>query len=360
VVADNQLTLVAEQLAAAHKPEEIFGPLADANRNYKRLARVAHPDRYTDGARSLAEDAMRKLNVLWDLAEKAISNGTYGTARSVSVNAFRVRSRKHSFEIAGAWRSDEISRYYHATCDDADAVVRITRKPRDNDLTANEATVLKTLAKEVPADYAAYFPTLLDSFQFKSKRMTRRANAFVLPEGLWTLDAVQRAYPYGIDPRDMAWIFRRLLVALGAAHEQGIVHGAVLPRNVLIQPEKHGLVLVNWAYASDGQPLKAYDPAYKTFYPEEALAREPLTYETDVFMAARAMRAVLSGTGASVPWGVPAPIRNFLRACTLPKASRRPDDAWVLKDSWDELLERMWGPRRFHKFSIPTTAKEGE
>ena len=45
-------------------------------------------------------------------------------------------------------------------------------------------------------------------------------------------------------------MWRRLLTALGWAHRARLVHGAVFPEHVLIHPELHGLVLVDWCYAT--------------------------------------------------------------------------------------------------------------
>ncbi|MGH3238625.1 MAG: adenylosuccinate synthetase, partial [Streptosporangiaceae bacterium] len=46
--------------------------------------------------------------------------------------------------------------------------------------------------------------------------------------GFRSLAEVRAAFPAGIDPRDAAWMWRRLLVAAGAAHRAGVIHGAVL------------------------------------------------------------------------------------------------------------------------------------
>jgi hypothetical protein len=40
-------------------------------------------------------------------------------------------------------------------------------------------------------------------------------------------------------------------------------------------------------------------------------------------------------------------------ACTLPAQSRRPSDAWRLLAELDELLERLYGRRRFRPFHLP-------
>ena len=60
-----------------------------------------------------------------------------------------------------------------------------------------------------------------------------------------SLAQVHAAYPRGLDPRDAAWMWRRLLVALGTVHAAGVVHGAVLPDHVLIHPDLHD-TLIGW------------------------------------------------------------------------------------------------------------------
>src|SRR6516164_8396933 len=98
----------------------------------------------------------------------------------------------------------------------------------------------------------------------------------------------------------MAWMWRRLLVALGFAHRCGLVHGAVLPEHVLIQPHDHGLVLIDWAYAvaaspATGERVTAISAAYAAWYPAEIMRKEPPAAGTDLAMAARCVVALLGG-----------------------------------------------------------------
>jgi hypothetical protein len=44
---------------------------------------------------------------------------------------------------------------------------------------------------------------------------------------------VKEAYPRGIDAKDMAWIWRRVLLALDFAHTNKVIHGSVLPTHYL-------------------------------------------------------------------------------------------------------------------------------
>ncbi len=142
-------------------------------------------------------------------------------------------------------------------------------------------------------------------------------------------------------------MWRRLLVALGAAHHAGVIHGAVLPEHVLIHPAEHGLVLVDWCYAGpEGLPLAAIVGRYRAWYPPDALARKPAGPGTDIWLATRCMTALTGGR-------LPAPLAAFARGCQLASPARRPQDAWQLLAELDDLLGRLYGPRRFRPFVIP-------
>ena len=61
----------------------------------------------------------------------------------------------------------------------------------------------------------------------------------------------------------------------------------------------------------------------------------------------------------NIPNTLPKPIAAFLRGSTLPGMGA-PQDAWALKDEFDELLEALWGERKFHPFTMPNQFKPKE
>jgi hypothetical protein len=133
----------------------------------------------------------------------------------------------------------------------------------------------------------------------------------------------------------------------------------------MILPQKHGLVLVDWCYASakadDTYPaIKALVSSHRDWYPSEVFDRKSPGPETDIMMAARCMVYLLGGDPATgnLPAGkTPRPLRAFLKGCMQQVPALRPDDAWSLLGEFDELLERMgppYHPRRFRPFSMPS------
>ena len=156
----------------------------------------------------------------------------------------------------------------------------------------------------------------------------------------------------------MAWIWRRLLIALGYAHDRAVVHGAVLPTHVLVHPEAHGLLLIDWTASVldapvTGAHVTAISPAYEAWYPLAVLARKPPTPAVDVEMGLRCMAYLLGGdplTGA-LPPTVPAQLQTYLRGALRTAAVQA--DARQLYRDFADLLAALWGARRFIPFTMP-------
>jgi hypothetical protein len=49
----------------------------------------------------------------------------------------------------------------------------------------------------------------------------------------------------------------------------------------------------------------------------------------------------------------PARMAAFARGCLLASPGRRPQDAWRLLAELDEMLERLYGSRKFRPFAMP-------
>ncbi|MFY1699996.1 serine/threonine protein kinase [Solwaraspora sp. WMMA2101] len=316
-------------------PAEVFGT-DDATRRYHQLARLLHPDTAgPDATDPRATDAFVRLAELWQ------------RHRDAGRDTVTIDTGRHRYVVdrAATYVGDLADLYRHGD----DQLVKVPRDPANNDLIAREQTALARLADRGDPRYLPYVPRLVDAFRHRDTGTgaLRQVSVLGSPTGLYSLAEVRRAHSDGVDARDAAWMFRRLLVGLGFAHRAGLVHGAVLPGHVLIEPQQHGVVLVDWCYASvDGSPVPALVPAYADWYPDEIRRRRTPGPGTDLAMAARCL-AWLTGERA------PDPVRRFTDGCQLPALRQRPDDAWRLLAEFDDLIERLWGPRRFRPFTMP-------
>jgi serine/threonine protein kinase len=229
-------------------------------------------------------------------------------------------------------------------------LLKLVRDPADNDLMRREATALTQLRDQVEPRFAAYFPELVQAQRQHDPRsgIERRANLIGRLTGFRSLAEVRAAFPAGIDPRDAAWMWRRLLVAVGAAHRAGVIHGAILPEHVMIHPAGHGLVLVDWCYSVPvpAGRVPAVVRRYLRWYPPEVLAGQPAGPDLDIWLATRCMTELIGSR-------MPARMATFARGCLLGSPHRRPQDAWRLLAEFDELLEGLYGPRTYRPFAMP-------
>ena len=215
---------------------------------------------------------------------------------------------------------------------------------------AREAHALRTIAERGDPRYLPYVPRLVDEFRHRDAATgaERRINVLATAPGLHDLDEVRRAYPDGLDARDVAWMWRRLLVALGLAHRAGVVHGAVLPRHVLIEPAAHGVVLVDWCFSAAGRQHDPGDGARprRDWYPEEVPRKRPCGPGTDIAMASRCMSWLMGVTRA------PRAARLRRRAAGSGRWTPGPTTPGACSRELDEVLDRLYGPRTFRPFTL--------
>lgn len=358
-----ELAAFAAKIAAVSMPEDLFGALGcekaeriiALTRLYRRLARVAHADRYASAEdKAVAHGAFTRLSALHVLALERIKAGTYGS-RTVAT----LRTKRGTYRLTDAKIAGDIAVLYKGSADgDADVLVKIPASVTVNDMMAAEASATKALAKS-PEWTDGYYPKLLESFKVHYSDGDRIVNVFRRKAGYVPLTAVREAYPGGVDGRHFVWMCNRLLNALAFAHAIDLVHGAVLPSHVLVEPETHGMLLVGWGQSAKiGERVKTVSPSYRSWYPPEVLAGRSVSPATDIYMAAFCMAYVLGGSDGEVPSYAPTRFRAFLRACMIASPNRRPADAGALYSSFVEVAQREYGPRAFVKFTLDNHVTE--
>lgn len=359
----------ASTIMAAMCPEDVFGDLpgspaeqrGNVQRGYRQLARLVHPDSARPEDKPSAAAAFARLLQFREAAGKAIDAGTYGQRQPLSAtHPVTIHSRRHVYRAGDPYAKGDIANLYHCTDGEgtSPALLKVARNAADNDLIQAEASALRhLLTPDQPAakGFFPFLPRITDSFSFRdSSGPARQANVFDWLPGFHALEEVREAYPHGIDPKHMAWIWRRLLLVLGYTHTRGVIHGAVLPPHVLIHPD-HDLLLTDWCYAIRGQTahIPAISERYADWYPPEILARQPPSPATDIYLSARCMAYLMGENGNGQ--GIPPRITGFITSCLLKAPPRRPQDAWLLRKEFTKLIEQIWGPRTYLPFTMPST-----
>lgn len=314
----------------------------DMRAQYRYLMKIVHPDRVPETVRPEANEVMQKLILLHDQAIKALAAGTFG----ISGPILKISSRGFRHDcLTRRSRWFDMTTGYDATSTDvsgvrSDSVVKIVRDPRDNDLMLAESDALRLLA-DTDDDHRMYYPTLLDSTMVQDGRRRLRTNVTARLDGFYNLEQVRERFPGGVDPLDMGWMWRRVLWALGGAHETGVLHGALVPSHIMIEPTLHGVVLVDWCYSvrhsgSEFDRLSAIVGKYRDWYPATVLDQSARPSESlDLAMAARSMGSIMEGRK------VPDEMRMYFAGIT---SGATHGSAYELLMRFDRVLERLGAP----------------
>lgn len=316
-----------------------------ARKKYRRYARILHPDMVDASQRDLASEAFDHLSKLWDAYNNRASSFGKGSTRTTGSNSSTVKTKKHEYVLDFSTRRATVVSVIDATYDAGHERAKIltSLSPLDNDIITNAASSLKKLNNDVEPRYQAFFPQMLEKFSIAQADGNHAAIAIKRQyDGFFSLAEVKEKYPQGLHGRDIGWIFRRLLVAVGKTNEQELIHAGVTLNSVYVNPVEHGLILEDWHYSVPvGEKLLTYDAKYKDFYPSYALQKQPMQASMDVRMAARTMREMMAPSA-------PKQMRAFLKGCEMDSNA----DAPGIIHEFTQLLEQLYGPPKWHTFTM--------
>lgn len=367
---------VAKFVAAAVHPEDIFfavyteEELKDAVRDYQKMT---HPDT-KDGTIDAvtASAAFNKVQQLYDAALIKITNGTYGDL-TILPKPITVATKQETYTLTHTLPKTDTSNVYSGTNSKGEQIIlKVSRKPVDNDLLLAEKkhlTEVRENAETKTLSTLLYLPVLKDSFLNQSGNISQAVNVFASgSDKYYSLLEIRKAYPNGVPLEHAAWMFNRVLQALEAPHFLGIIHGAILPQNVIINPATHQGILVNWDFSvKAGASIKAIskDPLQRSWYPREVFEKGPAFTGTDLYMAANLFIYLCGGSigmgtfpdgweksnGATAQSGY-RKIRGLINACRLP-ATKRLFSVHELYDDFKEALAEIFGKPVFREFTMP-------
>jgi serine/threonine protein kinase len=338
-------------------PRDIFGD--DVAGNLERYLGVCRPDR-NPGEERRAEavaDALKRFASFTPEDVRAIA-GAEAVLRAIDEPVERpeapevvIRSPKRAYTLVRRLAVGDLADVHIARAKGFEYVLKIARVREAARHLENEKDALTTVLRTAgDSHYRKYFPTLAESFPVKDV-FPKRVNVVVHDPRLYTLEEVHALHP-SLDGRHLAWIFKRLLTAVGFVHRCGLIHGAVVPAHVLVEPEGHGLRLIGWGHSvRKGERILTGPARYDSWYPPEVRRKEPAVPATDIYLAARCVLHLAGGDPVSqrMPAHVPREIELFVRSCLLEGTRMRPSDAWAALDQFDELLRGLYGPPKYHR-----------
>ncbi len=146
-----------------------------------------------------------------------------------------------------------------------------------------------------------------------------------------------------------AWLCSGLMHICAWLDYAGLVHGAISPENILIDPESHTVRLAaGWAFASRaGRRPQALPARTLSLLPRLALRHETVDSGCDRELVRKTLREALgdpAGTNGAV-FALPPAISAWVNGA--PADSAVEDYA-----RWQSALETGWGPRRFVEYPL--------
>jgi serine/threonine-protein kinase len=145
----------------------------------------------------------------------------------------------------------------------------------------------------------------------------------------------------GLEGEHVAWISERILNILKYLHFNGVVHGDVKPQNIIVQPETHGVVLVDYGLSlirpSAKSDSKGYTPHFAA--PEQVKGGSPIIPETDLYSLGMTMIYALGGNieTKQVPKDTPDNLCAFIKSLIKFEVLSRPN--WEKRDLHADFQE---------------------
>jgi len=134
-----------------------------------------------------------------------------------------------------------------------------------------------------------------------------------------------------IDAEHVVWIIQRVLNALQYLHFHGVVHGDIKPQNIIVQPDKHMAVLVDYGLAMVKPRASDANIGFTEIYsPPEQVKGETLLPETDLYSLGMTALFALNNNERltrqkKLSSKVPKAFREFLTSLVVRKTLDRPN-----------------------------------
>lgn len=148
-----------------------------------------------------------------------------------------------------------------------------------------------------------------------------------------------------LDSRHIAWIWNKILLALSVAESCNVIHGAITPENILINPVTHDVLLVGWSFSVNlGQVILAQSPLFAGFYPKEWNTKP--SFSTDIYMGAACIESVCQKKSLDKR------MYNHLSSCLISGTAFRRDNALEVYGQFNSILKEVFGERKFVELVI--------
>ena len=338
---------IESQLQAATNFVMIFGPLSttgpvgrlkELRQKFAYLAKMVHPDTVPKELEGRSSEVFKRLVSMREAAEVAICEGIY---EEPFKKTFVLRSKHKTYQCdEDFYKKGDFSLLYKAIDSESkNVLIKISSKPTLNPWLEKERIFVRKNKDK-------YIPEIIDSFFITDNG--RRHQVLVMPyiERYISVTDILKAYPDGLDPRDAAWICRRIIGQAVLANDLEVVHTAIVPDHILVNIGNHDPLHIGWGHSIEkGQRLSLIINKWKDNYPPEVFEKKRVDEKVDVFMAGQIMISLFGRNKH------PESVRKVLLKCVDLSPLKRPG-AMEAFGEFTRVIRVEWG-KKFKKFKMP-------
>ena len=334
---------IADILLKSTEPEEIFKgeTKEDIKKEYRRLAKICHPDLAKEEEKELAAQTTVLLNEFYEIANKKIEEGIYNIKDQKEIYKrktplFNFEHKGKEYKIYQTIKEEDVSTIYEGLVDDEIIRLKILNEEEDNLLLDNEFKILSELKH-------LGLPTIVSKLKINGR------NTIIMKKERG-LSIQELKKEYGIIPEEhIFWILERLLSIVGFLHSNKIVHGNIKPDNIIIDVENHNVKLMDYTLSiiNANESTSKYKVINDNYTPEYVNSNSKVIPNVDIYAIGKLAINLMGGDikRDAMPINVSIELRRFIRKLL----NKNSNDAWLL---WDELIEirnKLYGTTRFQK-----------
>jgi hypothetical protein len=320
-----------DDILAAKQYSDLFE--TGTKKELRNLLKQAHPDMHPADT-TKAEQAFIHINNLWHHK----NTPTEARSRTTTASSDIITKKNEYHHLKTVRNNNGVRTYRGVDSNGKTAFLLVATHPKIGEMLMDGVKNLKTVKSNLTTQFREFFPDTTDAFRINQNNRKLFGVAQTLPETNYSLREVLEDYPEGIDGRDVSWMYRRMLVAVGNMHDYNIGHGAPTLDAFLITPATHELQLTNWQFSKElGAEISMVTDEIRHHYQKDTR----ITRQKDLQILSEAALSLADKK-------TPRQIQAFLRGMTkYPTAY-----AQEALHEFDEILREVYGPRTFHKFKM--------
>lgn len=333
--------------------------------SFRYLVKLVHPDRAPDNLKIKANEVFHKLQNARQAAEQAVKDKTYdksfkagGASKSAMPDSIISSSLGQYTFGSEPLKTGDFSVLYNGTASySADPVlIKVASDPTFNTWLEKEATICNRVANEPKlARLKPYVTEVKDTFIIQAPD-SKQYRVTVMPynRDKISVSDILDSFKGKIPVEHAAWIARRVIAQAAAAAKIGVVHGAITPDHVLVDPIKHDPLHIGWGHAVLNPSVERITHVidkWKDIYPAEVFNKDKPTESTDIYMAGKVIILLFGGNVKtnSMPKTIPPSIVKVIEKCVDPY-DRYTSSLQVMEDLTNGV-RAAWG-RKYRALNV--------